>query len=281
MSTNYQERLAKLDACVIRPRGEAKVRRRVKQKTKTQNGADGDGGSWRRRPFSRDPWRSPAPPPENVLGTARGMRLASAESAAAVAAVAEHPSAIPSTYSIAPAGLRIETIRHLYTQAALLLQQPVEVAPRAWWHAALHVRALEALWREHLEPRPWRDRDLEPRPSRDRELRGPSAALHSDHAWLTFYRSTSPKVLWEIGQRAQQAAVTPRAHTEQGVVALRVALALACRSWRARLQRSAAVPVSGEAEDADREAARDALEELRMTLALVSEPRGSLAHEEL
>ena len=239
-------------------------------------------GSWRRRPFSRDPWRSPAPPPENVLGTARGMRLASAESAAAVAAVAEHPSAMPSTFSIAPAGLRIETIRHLYTQAALLLQQPVEVAPRAWWHAALHVRALEALWREHLEPRPWRDRDLEPRPSRDRELRGPSAALHSDHAWLTFYRSTSPKVLWEIGQRAQQAAVTPRAHTEQGVVALRVALALACRSWRARLQRSAAVPVSGEAEDADREAARDALEELRMTLALVSEPRGSfLAHEEL
>jgi hypothetical protein len=41
------------------------------------------------------------------------------------------------------------------------------------------------------------------------------------------------------------------------------------------------VPVSGEAEDPDREAARDALEELRMTLALVSEPRGSLAHEEL
>jgi hypothetical protein len=141
------------------------------------------------------------------------------------------------------------------------------------------VRALEALWREHLEPRPWRDRDLE---LRDRDLRGPSDALHSDHAWLTFYRSTSPKVLWEIGQRAQQAAVTPRAHTEQGVVALRVALALACRSWRARLQWSAAVPVSGEAEDADREAARDALEELRMTLALVSEPRGSfLAHEEL
>ena len=88
-------------------------------------------------------------------------------------------------------------------------------------------------------------------------------------------------MLWEIGQRAQQAAVTPRAHTEQGVVALRVAIALACRSWRARLQRSAAVPVSGEAEDADREAARDALEELRMTLALVSEPGGSLAHEEL
>ena len=234
-------------------------------------------GSWRRRPFTRDPWRSPA---------ARG--IGSAESAAAVAAVAKHPSAMPSTFSIAPAGLRIETILHLYTQAALLLQQPVEVAPRAWWHAALHVRALEALWREHLEPRPGRDRDLEPRPGRDRELategrelRGPSTAPHSDRARLTFYRSTSPKVLWEIGQRAQQAAITPRAHTEQGVVALRVAVALACRSWRARLQGSAVVPFSGEAEDADREAARDALEELRVTLALVSEPGGSLTHEEL
>ncbi len=226
-------------------------------------------GSWRRRPFSRDPWRSPAPPEPRGAGTG----ASGAASAADLADLAERLS----SFSIAPASLSVETIRHLYTQAALWLQQPAGTAPRAWWHAALLVRALEALLREHLTtsavPSASAGVATSAVPSAsagDGHDDGAGATLLSQHVRL--YRATSPKELWEIGERAQQSAVTARGQTERGVMAVRVAVELACHGWLARLQSSAgaAAAVAGVA---------DAVEELHATLALVS--KQGRGHDEL
>ena len=128
-------------------------------------------------------------------------------------------------FSIAPAALSVDTIRRLYMQAALLLQQPRrEGTPEEadeWWQAALHVRALEATLSEHLDARAAEAARGEPTISSQ---------------WFQLFRATSPKELWEIAERAQQAASAPRTATERGVPGFRSAIRHSCRGWLSRLR---------------------------------------------
>ena len=151
--------------------------------------------AWRWRGFERDPWRPPPPPDTSEL------------------------TAVLGSFPIARAALEPEAIRRLYTDAVLLLQQPRRKAPRAWWLAALQVRALEALWIDHFPTATAAD------------------AAHHARTWFALYRAASPSALWRVAERAERAdGWEPR---EQGVMALHVAVRDTCRGWLVRLHDAA------------------------------------------
>ena len=81
--------------------------------------------SWRWRGFQRDPQRPPS------------ADLASPDAG----------------FAILPAPVHVESLVDSYKAAALLLQQPADALPGAWWRAAMLIRGLDASLDEQLGAR--------------------------------------------------------------------------------------------------------------------------------
>ena len=77
----------------------------------------------------------------------RGFRAARAHQHSAQAPPQQHQSARhPQEFvPITPASPSVASMHELYTNTALLLQQPSDHLPGGWWSAALSIRALDAV----------------------------------------------------------------------------------------------------------------------------------------